>query len=111
MVQLTPSDIDFLIEAVTAWEKSDVAEFMVTEALRSALLRGKAEYEVLAEQMSTMKRLNELEQNGKERSERAILIKAQLIQMKRDMVLNGYKDILNSTSAGNTTEKKDANGC
>jgi hypothetical protein len=111
VVQLTPSDIDFLIEAVTAWEKSDVAEFMVTEALRSALLRGKAEYEVLAEQMSTMKRLNELEQNGKERSERAILIKAQLIQMKRDMVLNGYKDILNSTSAGNTTEKKDANGC
>jgi hypothetical protein len=87
MGQLTLDDIDFLIEAVTVWERSDITDFLLGESINSVFSRGKAEFEILEAQEKTRKQLQELMQQGKVRNERAVLVKATLIKMKKNRCL------------------------
>jgi len=73
----TEDEINVLLEAVEAWEKEDAASGLMSMMLGAMLIKDEAERDAMMEES---KAATEAKTNAKK--ERAILLKAKLIQMR-----------------------------
>jgi hypothetical protein len=89
---LTVDDINLLMEAVNAWEQKDTKDLMVTSVLSMMLCKNEQQAKsMLEEHKLEQKKLDESKQI---RQERAILIKAKLIQLRDKLEVNDFIDTL-----------------
>jgi predicted sulfurtransferase len=92
MTTLTTKDCDILLEAISAWEKSDVNGRLLVSLLKTTL-GGKKETE---EEMSARikKEGEEMDRAVKLREQTAILLKAKIVNIRQDIIDTNVENLV-----------------
>jgi len=92
-MKLTIKEIDILIDALEAWETKDAGANLAMDFLGVMLSdntpEGKARFERMAKQ-----RQEKMELKLRERKETSLLLRAKLVGIKQDILIDNANDIL-----------------
>lgn len=82
----TTNEIDNLIEALDAWEKTDVGTHLMKSFFKSIISEKMDENGKLKMEQEEAKEREELEKLQIEKKETSLLLKAKLVQFKRNVM-------------------------
>lgn len=95
MENLTRKEIDTLIDALEAWEAKDMGEEIMMTVLGAMFCKDDPEAKAKMETEQNERR-EKVEMEGRERKETSLMLRAKLIQLKQNMLIDDTNKILQS---------------
>lgn len=99
MENLTAKEIDTIIEALESWENKDWGSDLMF-SLMGPILIGKDSSPEMKVKFENDERIRKekLEQDKRERKEISLMLKAKLVQIKRQMIVDSANTIINPST-------------
>lgn len=88
MNQLNIEDIDFLIEAADAWKAKKVTQSLLSGLMLAVLVKDEDESQKAMD--AATERAREIETGYSEKDVQTALVRAKLVEIKRQMIVNNH---------------------